>query len=263
MKSILTVACLALFLIFFNCSENGTESEDSKNYVLIDEQFNNNTKVELFAEAAPFVGYNRLYVSLYDSASGTKIINSQVLFSPLMDMGTMVHSCPFENPQSTEAQDNKFAGSAIFIMSGMWGMGVEFHSSDDAHIGNVEFTFDVAPTSLVKKLDASDGITYFLTLMQPEKWRVGLNDLELCINFRQSMMSFPAKEEMTLTMSPWMDMGEGVGHGSPNNVNPQHTNNGHYNGVINYTMSGAWDINFEINNGDSTIAQATFEVMVE
>jgi hypothetical protein len=37
-----------------------------------------------------------------------------------------------------------------------------------------------------------------------------------------------------------------MGHGSPNNVNPVHTSNGHYLGKVNFTMSGFWRVHLTI-----------------
>jgi len=43
-----------------------------------------------------------------------------------------------------------------------------------------------------------------------------------------------------------------MGHGSPNNVNPVLTKNGHYKGKVNFTMTGDWRINLELNKDGKT-----------
>ena len=64
------------------------------------------------------------------------------------------------------------------------------------------------------------------------------------------MMTFPAEDNFSITMTPEMPS---MGHGSPNNVNPVLTKNGHYKGKVNFTMTGDWRINLVLNKeGKST-----------
>lgn len=265
MKFFLIGVVILSFIFISGCSDNGTDSNTDENieYLKIDEAYESGVKIELYAEEEPFVGYNKFYVALYDSVSDERITNVPVSFGPVMDMGTMVHACPFENP-AYQAQNRLYAGACNFIMAGMWTLDVFFSNSVESSIlYNHTFEFNVQASSLVKNIDAADAKKYFITLIEPEKWQVGMNDIELCLHYRETMMNFPAAENLTVEMNPWMDMGGGSGHGSPNNENPVHAEKGHYKGKINYTMSGGWDINLTISNADSVIMETTFNVMVE
>ncbi|MCK4749963.1 MAG: FixH family protein, partial [Bacteroidales bacterium] len=42
-------------------------------------------------------------------------------------------------------------------------------------------------------------------------------------------------------------------HGSPNNENPVHTENGHYVGKLNFTMTGWWRVHITLKKGDDVI----------
>ncbi len=261
------ISFIVLIIILFTaCSKNSTDPKEEEipiTYTKLSEGFDKATKVEVYIEKTPFVGFNKLYVVLFDSLSGTRITDAQVTIAPLMDMQTMQHAAPFMNPASHLAVDGYFPASVVFIMSGMWQLDVSFHRHDNNVMGSVHYEFNVEAASLVKKIDGYNGTTYFVTLIEPEKWQVGMNDIEFCINYRVNMMSFPPADSLSLAMEPWMDMGGGSGHGSPNNVNPTHTAEGHYQGNINYTMSGVWDIFLDISNSDSVIVETAFEVTVD
>lgn len=265
MKKVIIITGILLFFLFGGCSDNGTDSntEETIEYTKLDEGYSAGVKVVLYAEQEPFVGYNKFYVALYDSVSNRQLTDFNVSFAPLMDMGTMVHACPYEDPVYN-SQNKLYAGACTFIMAGMWTFNVQFDKSlESSALYSYTFEFNVQAASMVKNIDAKDGSKYFITLMQPEKWQVGMNDIEFCINTRQTMMNFPAVETLNIEMDPWMDMGGGTGHGSPNNENPSHQQNGHYSGKINFTMSGGWDINLAVSNADSVIMETTFNVTVD
>ncbi len=264
MKTIILIINTFILLFFFACSENNaTNSDEPITYTKLSAGFDKATKIEIFVKKTPVVGYNKFYISISDSLTNERIDDARITFAPLMDMGTMMHACPFENPVSNKAVDGLFPGALTFIMSGMWQLDVNFNRNDTGTEGTVHFMFEVEASSLVKNVDGNDGKKYFVTLIQPEKWQVGTTPIEFCINSRATMMNFPPEEKLSISMEPWMDMGEGQGHGSSENINPAHMEKGHYKGQIHYTMTGSWDINLSINKGDSLLVETTFEVTVE
>ena len=78
---------------------------------------------------------------------------------------------------------------------------------------------------------------------------VGINDFEFTLHKKVSMMSFPADSSYTSTIYPWMPS---MGHGSPNNVDPSHIGMGHYNGDVNFTMTGDWQIKVYLHKNGQT-----------
>jgi hypothetical protein len=64
---------------------------------------------------------------------------------------------------------------------------------------------------------------------------------------------------MTVEITPEMPS---MGHGSPNNVNPVHTGNGHYKGTVNFTMTGDWRIHLKLTrNGRLISDKAYFDIL--
>ena len=112
-----------------------------------------------------------------------------------------------------------------------------------------------AATKIVGSYTGTDGEIYFISLIQPVTWKVGLNDIEIMINRKASMMSFPADNDFEVIMTPEMPS---MGHGSPNNVSPTLLSNGRYKGVVNYTMTGDWRLHFELKKAGVTIHSDAF-----
>ena len=64
------------------------------------------------------------------------------------------------------------------------------------------------------------------------------------------MMDWPAEPYLSVEIEPEMPA---MNHGSPNNVNPSSIGDGHYLGVVNFTMTGWWRVNMTIKNGEGSI----------
>ena len=82
-----------------------------------------------------------------------------------------------------------------------------------------------------------------------------MNDFEIVLHKKVSMMDFPAIENYTIEIVPEMPS---MGHGSPNNVNPIHLANGHYIGKVNFTMTGLWKIKLKLYKNGTLISDDQF-----
>jgi hypothetical protein len=208
-----------------------------------------NETVTLYAPNVDLkVGYNKLYVTVKD-ANGVSINNANVTYAPLMDMGTMVHSCPIEQPSFSTSM-NKYEGAAVFIMASSamanWTLNVEVNGN----LVTFPISVSAAPTKIMGNYTGTDGAVYFISVIEPAKWNVGLNDIEITLHKKVTMMDFPADNDFEILMTPEMIS---MGHGSPNNVSPTLIGNGHYKGIVNYTMTGDWRLHFELKKGGVTI----------
>ncbi len=209
-------------------------------------------------------GYTQFYIALYDSVSGNRIEDAHIKLTPMMNMGTMQHSAPYENPVSEEAVNHLFPCNVVFIMSSMGGawtvkVNVHNHASDKEGFITIPFTVVEPTRSTMRSFTAAhDGGKYFVALIEPFTPKVGINDMEIAIYKKTSMMSFPADSSLSVLLTPEMPS---MGHGSPNNVNPTHIANGHYKGKVNFTMTGLWQLNMDYRSG-TAVADTTqfFEV---
>jgi hypothetical protein len=252
-KLILGLAITAL--TFTACKKKEIEpvvtptTTSSEKGVLIGTQTTSaNETVVLYADRSDLQsGYNNFYIKLTD-ASGAIITTASIDLVPMMDMTTMTHSCPVEQPVYNTAS-KKYEGSVVFTMSSMGGTWtVEMTVNGN----QVIFPITVAEpaTKIVGSYSGTDGEKYIISLIQPITWKVGLNDIEIMINRKETMMSFPADNDFEVIMTPEMPS---MGHGSPNNVSPTLIGNGRYKGVVNYTMTGDWRLHFELKKAGTTI----------
>ncbi len=216
-------------------------------------------KVDVYTNSAVISsGYQKFWFALTDSVSGKYIDESHIKLMPMMDMGTMKHSAPFENPASEYAINHLYEGSVFFIMPGMsgaWTLDIQVHNHLNGREGKLALPLTVAEPAKKRMFSftsAADNTgNYFVSLAEPVKPKVGINDLELVVYKKQSMMAFPADSSLSISFEPEMPT---MNHGSPNNINPAHTKSGHYKGKVNFTMTGLWRLHFTLKSGD-TIAK--------
>lgn len=223
-------------------------------------------KVVLYTKASTLsTGYNQFYVALYDSVSGARIEDAHIHLMPMMDMGMMQHSAPYDNPASEEAVNHLFPCSVVFIMptaaGASWTLEMEVHNHLSGKEGAITIPLTVTEPAISRMKSftgAHDGGKYFVTLIEPAAPKVGINEMEIAIYKKESMMSFPADSSLSVILTPEMPS---MGHGSPNNVNPTHIGNGHYKGKVNFTMTGLWKLNMDYMSG-TAVADTTqfFEV---
>ncbi len=258
----LLFAILILILSISSCKKDDTEKSPVVNLTKITEGYaaGAGTKVELYTTQSVInAGYTKFYIALYDSVTGKRVEDAHIKLTPMMDMGTMMHSSPYENPESEQAVNHLFPCSVTFIMSsagGSWTLKIEVHN----HLNNKEgfltipLTVNEPVKSRQKSFTAShNGVKYFISLIEPSKPKTGINDFEIAIYKKASMMSWPADSSLSVSITPEMPT---MGHGSPNNVNPVHTGKGHYKGKVNFTMTGLWRINLDFMSG-AAVADTT------
>lgn len=212
--------------------------------------------IKLWAADSLFTGYNKLFVQALDSATDKEITEAHIYLAPLMDMGTMTHAAPYENPASEYAVNGLFPGAVVFQMPGAmgWTLDIQIHNHDNNLEGHVTLPLvvkDPAQARVHSITALNDGAKLIISYVGPNKPVVGINDFEITIHKRESMMSFPAQDDYTVEIEPEMPS---MGHGSPNNENPVHTSNGHYKGKVNFTMTGDWRINMVIKKNGEVVA---------
>ena len=143
-------------------------------------------------------------------------------------------------------------------LAGSWTVNVHVHNHLFGKEGNITIPFSVAEPAKPRILSftsASDGNKYFVSFIEPSVPKVGINDMEIAVYKKASMMSFPADSSLSVVLNPEMPS---MGHGSPNNVNPVHTGNGHYKGKVNFTMTGLWRLNLDFRTGEAVADTTQF-----
>ncbi|MGB0402681.1 MAG: FixH family protein [Salibacteraceae bacterium] len=221
-------------------------------------------QIKIYSKMDLFAGYNFLYILTLDSASGDYLGQGHMSINPMMDMGTMMHSAPVENPTSDMPTMNGLYEAQVFFvmpsMAGTWELNVEYHNHD---LGSTAIA--AIPVTVMQSTDRvmasfRDSTTamntpIFLGYVLPEEPQIGLNDIEIVVFYRKDMNTWPAENGVTLEIEPTMPS---MGHGSPNNVNPTFMGDGHYKGKVNYTMSGLWKIDVKVSRSGNVISNNTY-----
>ncbi len=211
-------------------------------------------KAVIYSTKTFLVGYNTIYVAMYDSASNTRLTDGHFNFKTLMDMGNMKHSSPSEVTNDMDSLTQLWKGGAIFTMAGMWQLEMSFHNHKVNLEGNGSLAVNVVNTTndMVKVFTAADNDSSKLvvTILNPTSPKMGLNNFEITIHKMADMMNFVPVNDYSVVINPTMPS---MGHGSPNNVNPIHVANGHYTGVVNFTMSGLWRVALTLKKNNVVI----------
>ncbi|MCF8464089.1 MAG: FixH family protein [Flavobacteriales bacterium] len=267
---LLFVGVALVSAIFTGCKKDkDPEPNNTEGLVLIATGYTDagGIKVSLYAKDSLYSQYTPLFVEVRDSATNAVIEDAHIEIMPMMDMTTMVHSAPYENPSSTDAVNGLFPCAVVFQMPGDMGWTLDVHVHEHVNGGEGEVTFplvvmnpDPTRTRVITPLNSSSSrlvVSYVL----PTEGKVGINDFEITLHSRETMMSWPAIENYTIEIEPEMPS---MGHGSPNNVNPTHTGNGHYEGKVNFTMTGLWRINLTIMDGTTVVdSTAYFDITLQ
>lgn len=275
MKSILSkiLAIIITISIFSSCDEEAVTPVNplagltklSEGYAL-----GASAKVEVWGAKAFFMGYNKLTVVVLDSINPTDTIkDAHIQFMPVMTMPQTsgmpkVHACPVENPDET-AVNGVFPGVVAFVMpsmGGTWKLNTMIHNHKNDKEGTASFDIVVASATpavmSVFTATTADASKLVLSLVEPASPKVGMNDIEFTLHRKASMMSWPADSTYTIEITPEMPS---MGHGSPNNVNPTHTGNGHYKGKVNFTMTGEWKVNVVVKKDGTPVSNnASFTI---
>lgn len=252
---------ISFSIVVTSCSKDNMEPVADNSYQKIGEGYATGaaTKVELYARQALTTGYNTLFIALYDSISKQPVERAGINLLPVMDMGSMKHSSPVENPAAT-ATNKLFSSAAVFTMPsgsmGAWTIDVSVTVAGKQGKLSIPVTITDPATSRLKSfISKADSSKFIIALLQQDALKVGVNDMEIAIFKVKNMMEFPADSSLTVMLTPEMPT---MGHGSPNNVDPVHVSRGHYKGKVNFTMTGLWHLNLDFKAGAAVADTATF-----
>ena len=258
MKKLYTILPFFLALIILSSCEENNENEiiDNDKITIVDGvSKSGDYRITVLAEDSLFQGYNNLYFKVSNASSEEIIEDVSLKLHPLMDMMTMVHAAPVENPIYS-SDEKLYEGAVVFIMPSTAMMGwslmvaMEHNGVKDTVGFQLPMVRNLNEVKNINLISDIDGTRYFISLIEPTDPEVGINDIEFAVHYRQNMMSFPAAEDIEISFEPEMPS---MNHGSPNNVMPVHNKMGHYTGKINFTMTGWWRVHLTLKKGGEII----------
>ncbi len=206
-------------------------------------------RMEIYAADNLFVGYNKLYIALYDSASNKRITQAQISLYAMVKMGTGTNlSGPVENPSGSLASNGLFNSAVVFITPGSnWVLSANVQNPVNNASGSFMGTVNVVQASPAKAYSAiaqDDNANLFVAIVQPASPQIGDNNFEMVVYKQSGAGNFVTDSSYTIGINPQMPSMSGMT--SPNNVNPVYSGNGHYLGKVIFTMFGAWEIDIRM-----------------
>lgn len=216
--------------------------------------------VELLSAEPLHVGQNQVrYRVLHDGQPASHALLTQ---RPLMDMGSMRHACPLQNPDHEPAEDGLFPGLLVFTMPTMddatWTLAVDVALEHDGPPVTVSLGELTVADSALKQVVTRDGRRITLTLGFSEAPHVGVNELVVTAHVAHDamMMSYDPVTDLAFTVTPEMPS---MGHGSSNNLAPTLGDDGLYRGRVNFSMPGEWVVHLAVASGDATFGTFDFD----
>lgn len=211
------------------------------------------------------VGYNDLYFALIKISTQGYVRDFDVSdITPVMTMTQM--GMKHSTPTGTVAQlyDPTFPAVrrawVSFLMSsndgGYWELSYKASSQQqsithDATVINVNAL--ASGLAWLKSFKVGDS-TYYLSLVNPNNFQTGINTIQAYVSKQgtdKKKPYLPAEETFTIEITPTMpDMGD---HSSPNNEPLLLQESGVYEGKLNLSMTGLWNIHLVVKDKDGNI----------
>lgn len=228
-----------------------------------------------------YKGYNDIRLNITNTQTSETLNSSEITFLPLVSNYTGNNtSCPHQYNLEYNATDDYYAGYTVFTTesndSENWELYISFSDAGQTHtvIQDIIVEEQTNMNLNMTAFTGNDGEQYFIALVAPQKPKIAENELVAGIyKYNQptndagtfpdpSQFSYSEVSDHTLLLDPRMPEPSMGNHSSPNNEDLTQQDDGLYYGVVNYTMTGNWTLNFRMQNQNGDIIKGT-EVSTE
>lgn len=276
---------LPIFFVFTSCTIDKTDYEAElyagvSEYTVYKEATSftvANYKVSLEALNGTFYkGFNEIHVKITNSSTNSVANVSSLTFLPILSKNDgSKDSCPHQYTLDYQSTDKYFKGYSVFTnesgTNGTWKIYVNFTIDNQTYsaIHDISVQEQKNWNLNMTSFTGNDGEKYHIALIAPQKPKVAENDLVAGIfkynqptvpagNFPdESQFSFSKVANYKLKLDPRMPEPSMGNHSSPNNQDLVQQNDGFYHGVVNYTMTGNWTLNFILLNASGNVVKGT------
>lgn len=235
--------------------DNKIKDNETKNLKLTTTFDVDGYSLEIFTKSGDFkTGYNPIYFKIKDS-TGIYIQDAIVEWTPMMHMMSMMHQCPKSDITKVTDAPDFYKGFLVFQMAGndmeYWELTFDFTINAVTH--HITKKINVAQNTqrVVQVFKGTDDKKYVVSLVEPSQPKIGQNTMQAVLFQMVSMDEFTAVENFNIKIDPRMPSMSN--HSSPNNENLISKGNGLYEGKVNLTMTGLWNINLQVLNHENTV----------
>ena len=286
----LQIIVIAISIVITSCTLDKTDYEaelivETTEYIEFEEVTTiNNEDYNISIEALNgtlYKGYNEVHLKVISLKTGESIESSQITFLPIMtDANGNKSSCPHEYDLTYNSTEGYYKGYVVFTNESSstvdWQLYIDFTDNNETQSIDKVITVE-AQTNMNLNMTAftgNDNEQYFIALVAPQSPRVAQNDLVAGIykynkpanaagEFPDvTQFSYSAVENHTLLLDPRMPEPSMGNHSSLYNEDLSQESDGLYHGVVNYTMTGNWTLNFILKDENKQIIKGN-EVSTE
>ncbi|MDF2516565.1 MAG: hypothetical protein K0R59_1861 [Sphingobacterium sp.] len=221
--------------------------------------------------------YNDIRVKIKDTQTNTPVEVSALTFLPIKTAVTgEKSSCPHQYDFGYNAEDKYFFGYTVFTSEsgteGSWTLDISFTVGNQtvSLIKEVSVRQQTNKNLNMTAFTGKDDQQYIIALVSPQKPNVAENKLVAGIYklnkpldsssksiADQLKFSYSQADRYTLKLDPRMPEPSMGNHSSPNNKDLIQDRDGLYHGVVNYTMTGNWTLNFILLDPDGKVVRGT------
>ncbi|MDO6761158.1 hypothetical protein Q4566_13180 [Tamlana sp. 2_MG-2023] len=223
-----------------------------------------------------YKGYNEIHINIVNAQTDEQVKNADVTFLPILtDANGNKSSCPHEYTLSYDATNDYYLGYSVFTdessTTSSWDLYIDFTISNNSNalVESVSVEEQVNKNLNMTAFTGNDNVQYFIALVAPQRPDVAENDLVAgiykYIEPTQAAGDFPDPSQFTyavvndhtLLLDPRMPEPSMGNHSSPNNEDLTQQNDERYHGVVNYTMTGNWTLNFIFQDANGKTIKGT------
>lgn len=276
---------MSLLLIVVSCTLDKTDYESEINTVVPEHyEFKEATAVNKDGYTISietlngifYQGYNEIRLKVLDTQTNENINVSDVTFLPIMTKADgNKTSCPYLYTLDYKPDGQYYSGYSVFTdishTAANWKLYLSFTVNKKMYKANKDVTVNEQTNKNLNmtSFTGNDGEQYYIALIAPQKPKVAENKLVAGIykynkpvtstgDFPDpSQFSYSEVKGYTLQLDPRMPEPSMGNHSSLNNQDLIQGNNGLYHGVVNYTMTGNWTLNFIMLDQNGKIIKGT------
>ncbi|MFD1167291.1 hypothetical protein ACFQ2C_16960 [Sphingobacterium daejeonense] len=231
----------------------------------------------LTENGAFYKGYNELKINVVNAQSKKKVKAAEVSLLPI---STDAKGSKFSGPHlynlKFNASDESYSGYAVFpevsANQFTWKLYLKINEAGKIVKVNKEIKVQEQTNKNLNMTSfiGNDNEQYWIALISPRNPKVGENDIvagiykynkpntAIAAEFPdETQFSFSEAKDYVLQLDPRMPEPSMGNHSSPNNKDLIQGDDGLYHGVVNYTMTGNWTLNFIMQNQVGKILKGT------
>lgn len=268
------LSSLFAFLIVFSVSscsaDHAKSSRDETDFippkasdlVRITDTIWRNNSYTVYADAKLNNKYHTVYLQIKDKF-GNPINDKTLDFYPEMSMGRMKHGGPYEHPLALG--DGWYRSPMVFIMADIPQMGTGWQLHTIRSHGGIKDTLAIkipvtaAASMRTMSSGTRDDSRVFISCLLPDNVKQGKHQIRFLMN-KMDGHHFPVLDNYVIKLKTNMPS---MGHGSSGNVAAESIGHGYYEGIVNFSMVGSWDVIVELWKDGKKANQDDIKYQVE